>query len=177
MSSSPDLESLALPPSEVSKTVRLPSGESTKPLSNSLRRVETEAKPSRELSSKDQAKVDMDEVYRRWSTFEEPDGMDATALYDEYGEALERYIRISVQWIFKSAPLSKLSKTFTNIPTGATIVVTTPYGFKVGPFDYTVSIGLGSYTGSNDDAYDDPWLASVVQMKEANLESPEFSEF
>ena len=91
VSSSPDLESLALPPSEVSKTVRLPSGESTKPLSNSLRRVETEAKPSRELSSKDQAKVDMDEVYRRWSTFEEPDGMDSTALYDEYGEALERY--------------------------------------------------------------------------------------
>ena len=35
--------------------------------------------------------MDMDEVYRRWSTFEEPDGMDATALYDEYGEALERY--------------------------------------------------------------------------------------
>lgn len=91
VSSSPDLESLALPPSEVSKTVRLPSGESTKPLSNSLRQVETEAKPSREISSKDQAKMDMDEVYRRWSTFEEPEGMDATALYDEYGEALERY--------------------------------------------------------------------------------------
>ena len=33
----------------------------------------------------------MDEVYRRWSTFDEPDGMDATALYDEHGEALERY--------------------------------------------------------------------------------------
>ena len=91
VSSSPDLESLALPPSEVSKTVRLPSDESTKPLSNSLRLVETEAKPSREISSKDQATMDMDEVYRRWSTFEEPDGMDATALYDEYGEALERY--------------------------------------------------------------------------------------
>ena len=91
VSSSPDLESLALPPSEVSKTVRLPSDESTKPLSNSLRLVETDAKPSREISSKDQATVDMDEVYRRWSTFEEPDGMDATALYDEYGEALERY--------------------------------------------------------------------------------------
>ena len=43
-------------------------------------------------------------------------------------------------------------ETFTNIPTGATIVVTTPYGFKVGPFDYTVSIGLGSYTGSNEDS-------------------------
>jgi hypothetical protein len=33
----------------------------------------------------------MDDVYRRWSTFEDHDGMDSTALYDEYGEALERY--------------------------------------------------------------------------------------
>ena len=39
-------------------------------------------------------------------------------------------------------------ETFTNIPTGATVVITTPYGFKVGPFDYTVSLGLGSYTGN-----------------------------
>ena len=33
----------------------------------------------------------MDEVYRRWSTCDEPDGMDAPALYDAHGEALERY--------------------------------------------------------------------------------------
>ena len=39
-------------------------------------------------------------------------------------------------------------ETFTNIPTGATVVITTPYGFKLGPFDYTVSLGLGSYTGN-----------------------------
>ena len=39
-------------------------------------------------------------------------------------------------------------ETFTNIPTGATVVITTPLGFKVGPFDYTVSLGLGSYTGN-----------------------------
>ncbi len=38
--------------------------------------------------------------------------------------------------------------TFTNIPTGATVVLTTPFGFKVGPFDYTVSVGAGSYSGS-----------------------------
>lgn len=39
-------------------------------------------------------------------------------------------------------------ETFTNIPTGATLVITTPFGFKIGPFDYTVSLGLGSYTGN-----------------------------
>ena len=38
-------------------------------------------------------------------------------------------------------------ETFTNIPTGATIVVTTPYGFDLGPLRYTFSFGLGSYSG------------------------------
>ena len=36
------------------------------------------------------------------------------------------------------------------LPTGATIVLTTPFGFKVGPFDYTVSVGIGSYLASSD---------------------------
>lgn len=45
-------------------------------------------------------------------------------------------------------------ETFTNIPTGATVVITTPFGFKVGPLEYTVSLGLGSYTGNYDP--DDP---------------------
>ena len=39
-------------------------------------------------------------------------------------------------------------ETFTNIPTGATVVITTPIGFKLGPFDYTVSLGVGSYSGN-----------------------------
>ena len=39
------------------------------------------------------------------------------------------------------------------LPTGGTIVITTPYGFKLGPFDYTVSLGFGGYsaTSENDD--------------------------
>ncbi|MEE2974036.1 MAG: hypothetical protein VX831_02205, partial [Candidatus Thermoplasmatota archaeon] len=72
-------------------TLNLPAAESSEPLSNSLRPVEAIEKPSREPSTKPQSSVNMDEVYRRWSTFDEPDGMDATALYDEHGEALERY--------------------------------------------------------------------------------------
>ena len=39
-------------------------------------------------------------------------------------------------------------ETFTNVPTGGTVVLTTPFGFKLGPFDYTVSIGLGGYSGN-----------------------------
>ena len=41
-------------------------------------------------------------------------------------------------------------ETFTNVPTGGTVVISTPYGFKLGPFDYNVSLGFGGYSGSND---------------------------
>ncbi len=71
--------------------MELPSSTERKPLTNSLRPVTDGAKDSREASSKEQALVDIDEAYERWSTFEEPDGMDATALYNEHGEALNRY--------------------------------------------------------------------------------------
>ncbi|MBI87385.1 MAG: hypothetical protein CMG63_04810, partial [Candidatus Marinimicrobia bacterium] len=36
------------------------------------------------------------------------------------------------------------------LPTGGTLVITTPYGFKVGPFDYTISLGFGGYSGSGE---------------------------
>ena len=37
------------------------------------------------------------------------------------------------------------------LPVGATLVITTPLGFKVGPFDYTVSLGLGNYLASSEE--------------------------
>ena len=43
---------------------------------------------------------------------------------------------------------------FTSIPVGATLVITTPLGFKVGPLDYTVSLALGGYTGKYDSEED-----------------------
>jgi len=39
-------------------------------------------------------------------------------------------------------------ETFTNVPTGGTLVISTPFGFKLGPFDYNVSIGFGGYSGN-----------------------------
>jgi len=47
--------------------------------------------------------------------------------------------------------------TFTNVPVGATVVITTPYGFKLGPLDFTISAAFGGYNGSYDskDAGDD----------------------
>ena len=40
------------------------------------------------------------------------------------------------------------------LPTGGTVVITTPFGFKLGPFDYTVSLGFGGYSGTSDDGPD-----------------------
>ncbi|MGB0377571.1 MAG: hypothetical protein ACPGGE_02030, partial [Poseidonia sp.] len=91
ISSAPDLANLELPGERVPTTLNLPAAESSEPLSNSLRPVEVVERSARETSSKEQSSVNMDEVYRRWSTFDEPDSLDATALYNEHGEALERY--------------------------------------------------------------------------------------
>ena len=52
------------------------------------------------------------------------------------------------------------------LPAGATFVITTPYGFKVGPLDYTVSIGLGGYNASseNEDGTKDEFNPSFVGL-------------
>jgi hypothetical protein len=52
-------------------------------------------------------------------------------------------------------------KTFTEVPTGGTVVITTPFGFKLGPFDYTVSIGFGGYSGEHEGTAFDPAFVGV----------------
>ena len=90
--SSPDLAESRLPATHVPRTVELPSKNAKQPLPNSLRSVDKDAKkPARESASHSQASGDIDEMYAKWSTFEEEDGLDATALYSESGEALKRY--------------------------------------------------------------------------------------
>jgi len=41
-------------------------------------------------------------------------------------------------------------ESFTSIPVGATIVLTTPYSLDLGPLKYTVSLAVGGYAGSYD---------------------------
>ena len=52
-------------------------------------------------------------------------------------------------------------ETFTEVPTGGTLVLTTPFGFKLGPFDYTISLGFGSYTGEHEGSAFDPGFFGV----------------
>ena len=51
--------------------------------------------------------------------------------------------------------------TFTGVPTGGTVVITTPYSFKIGPLDYTVSFGAGGYTGEHDGTSFNPIFAGL----------------
>ena len=89
--SSPDLDTIALPEPIVPQTVNLPSTSTDEPLTSSLRPVTSTSKPAREASAKDQRSLDMEDIYERWTTFDDPEDMDSTALYNEHGEALERY--------------------------------------------------------------------------------------
>lgn len=41
-------------------------------------------------------------------------------------------------------------ESFTSIPVGATLVITTPYSLNVGPLLYTVSVAVGGYSGKYD---------------------------
>ena len=49
----------------------------------------------------------------------------------------------------------------TNTPTGGSLVITTPYGFKLGAFDFQVSVALGSYSGESSIGTFSPLVAGV----------------
>ena len=52
-------------------------------------------------------------------------------------------------------------ETFTNVPVGATVVITTPYGFKMGPLDFTISAAFGGYAGDFDGNAFNPTIAGI----------------
>ena len=82
-----------LPPFLNPKTLALPaSDDSVEPLSNSAVPIpELPNEKAREAAQCSQSKPTMEEIYQRWTTFDEEGSMDSTALYNEKGEALERY--------------------------------------------------------------------------------------
>ena len=51
--------------------------------------------------------------------------------------------------------------TFTNVPMGATLVITTPYGFKLGPLDFTISAAFGGYQGEFEEEAFNPSVMGV----------------
>ena len=71
-------------------------------------------------------------------------------------EAEEVVAREALGWnVGAAASVGLLSgATFTSVPTGGTIVIQTPVGFKVGPFEYNVSLALGQYSGKYESSED-----------------------
>lgn len=89
---------------------------------------------------------------------------EATVSADADAEEAEDVVaKEALGWNIGGAASVGLLKgeTFTEVPTGGTIVVTTPYGFKLGPFDYTVSLGFGSYSGEHEGTAFDPSFVGV----------------
>jgi hypothetical protein len=58
--------------------------------------------------------------------------------------------------------------TFTSVPVGATFVLSTPYGFKLGALDYNISIAFGGYTGKYDTSKDDDYNEEPQWIDEFN---------
>ena len=82
---------------------------------------------------------------------------ESTLGAEEVEEKTEEVVaREALGWnVGAAASVGLLSgATFTSVPTGATIVIQTPVGFKVGPFEYNVSLALGQYSGKYESSED-----------------------
>ena len=82
---------------------------------------------------------------------------DETTTSEEVEDVEDVVAKESLGWnVGAAASVGLLSgETFTNIPTGGTFVITTPFGFKMGSLDFTLSLGFGGYSGSSDGTYSD----------------------
>ena len=78
-------------------------------------------------------------------------------------EAEEVVAKEDLGWSVGAALSAGLIKgaTFTGVPTGGTVVITTPFSFKVGPLDYTVSLGAGGYSGEHNGTSFNPTFAGL----------------
>lgn len=91
------------------------------------------------------------------------DSANVVTVTEESDLAEEVVAKESSGWNIGAAASVGLVKgdTFTEVPTGGTVVITTPYGFKLGPFDYTISLGAGGYTGEHNSDSFNPSFAGV----------------
>ena len=98
---------------------------------------------------------------------EETESTEATAeevaVAEEADEVEELVVKEELGFSFGVAPSIGFvsGETFTNVPVGVTVVITTPYGFKLGPLDFTISAAFGGYKGEFDGAAFDPSIMGV----------------
>ena len=95
------------------------------------------------------------------ATAEETESTEAVA--EEADEVEELAVKEELGFSIGIAPSIGLVKgaTFTNVPMGATLVITTPYGFKLGPLDFTISAAFGGYQGEFEGSAFNPSVMGV----------------
>jgi len=114
------------------------------------------------LNAQDQA----DPVEETTAT-EEVESIEAAAeeveVAEEADEVEELVVKEELGFSIGAAPSIGLvsGATFTNVPVGATLVITTPYGFKLGPLDFTISAAFGGYQGEHDGNAFNPTVMGV----------------
>ena len=133
------------------------------------KKEEEEARKIAEAQAAEEAELDAaaaaaaEEAKRRMAAelgleVDDPEVEEAVAEASVAGEGTEEEVedvvaKESLGWNVGAAASVGLVKgeSFSGgLPTGGTLVITTPYGFKVGPFDYSVSFGFGGYSGSGE---------------------------
>jgi len=101
------------------------------------------------------------------ATAEETESTEAATeeveVAEEADEVEELAVKEELGFSIGLAPSIGLVKgaTFTNVPMGATLVITTPYGFKLGPLDFTISAAFGGYQGEFEEAPFNPSVMGV----------------
>ena len=88
---------------------------------------------------------------------------EEVAVAEEADEVEELTVKEELGFSFGVAPSIGFVKgaTFTNVPTGVTLVITTPYGFKLGPLDFTISAAFGGYQGEHEGNAFNPSIMGV----------------
>ena len=98
---------------------------------------------------------------------EETESTEATAeevaVAEEADEVEELVVKEELGFSFGVAPSIGFvsGETFTNVPVGVTVVITTPYGFKLGPLDFTISAAFGGYQGEFEKSAFNPSIMGV----------------
>ena len=92
----------------------------------------------------------------------EAEETDSTEVIAEE-EVEELAVKEELGFSFGLAPSIGLvsGETFSNVPVGVTVVITTPYGFKLGPLDFTISAAFGGYAGEYNEAAFNPSVMGV----------------
>ena len=94
---------------------------------------------------------------------EETESAEEVEIAEEADEVEEFVVKEKSGFSVGVAPSIGLvsGATFTNVPVGATVVITTPYGFKLGPLDFTISAAFGGYQGKFEGSAFNPSVMGV----------------